>query len=100
MTMKPILKNEEKNIKDIVFKFIDPNEYKIFIFGSRATGKARKFSDYDIGVEGKKPVVWETMALAKEAFEESDLPFRVDLVDFSFVSDKFRKTALLKIKKL
>lgn len=100
MFMKTILNKEEKDIRDVVFKFIDSNEYKIFVFGSRATGKARKFSDYDIGVEGKKPIAWETMALAKEAFEESDFPFKVDLVDFSFVSDKFRKTALLKIKKL
>jgi len=44
--MKTILNSEEKNIKDIVFKFIDPSKYKIFIFGSRATGKARKFVSF------------------------------------------------------
>ena len=98
--MKPTLKNEEEAIRDIIFQFINPNEYKVFIFGSRATGKARKFSDYDIGIEGKKPIAWETMALVKEMFEESDLPFKVDLVDFSLVSDKFRETALSKIKEL
>ncbi len=98
--MKTILNNEEKNIKDIVFQFIDPNEYKIFIFGSRATGAAKKFSDYDVGIIGKKPVEWKVLSLADEAFEESDFPFKVDIVDFSFVSDKFRKTALLKIKEL
>jgi len=38
--------------------------------------------------------------LIDEAFEESDLPFKVDIVDFSLVSDKFRKTALSKIKEL
>ena len=98
--MKPTLKNEEKAIRNIIFQFIDPNENKIFIFGSRATGKAKKFSDYDVGIEGKKPIAWEMMALAEEMFEESDLPFKVDLVDFSLVSDKFRETALLKIKEL
>lgn len=98
--MKPTLKNEEKTIKDIVHKFINPNEYKIFIFGSRATGKAKKFSDYDIGIIGEKPVEWKVLSLADEAFEESDLPFKVDIVDFSLVSDKFQKTALLKIKEL
>lgn len=92
--------NEEKIIRDIIFQFINPNEYQVFIFGSRATGKAKKFSDYDIGIEGKKPIAWETMALVKEMFEESDLPFKVDLVDFSLVSDKFRETALSKIKEL
>jgi len=98
--MKPTLKNEEKAIGDIIFQFIDPNEHQVFIFGSRATGKARKFSDYDIGIIGKKPIAWEILSLIDEAFEESDLPFKVDIVDFSLVSDKFRKTALSKIKEL
>jgi predicted nucleotidyltransferase len=98
--MKVIPKNEEKAIKDVVFRFINPDEYKIFIFGSRATGKAGKFSDYDVGIMGKKPVAWETISFIKEAFEESDLPFRVDVVDFFSVSNKFRKIALSKIKKL
>ena len=98
--MKAALKNEEKAIKDIILRFIDPNEYQVFIFGSRATGKAGKFSDYDIGIEGKKPIAWKTLSLAEEAFEESDIPVKVDLVDFSLVSDKFRKIALSKTKKL
>lgn len=98
--MKSILTNKEKAIGDIIFQFIDPNEYQIFVFGSRATGKAKKFSDYDIGIIGKKPIAWKTLSLAEEAFEESDFPFKVDLVDFSLVSDKFRKIALLKTKKL
>jgi len=98
--MKPTLKKEEKNIRNTIFKFINPNEYKIFIFGSRATGKARKFSDYDVGIIGEKPVEWKTLSLIDEVFEESDIPFKIDLVDFSLVSDKFKKTALLKIKEL
>ncbi len=98
--MKTILNNEEKDIKDIIFKFIDPNEYKIFIFGSRVAGKARKFSDYDVGIIGKKPVEWKKLSLIDEVFEESDIPFKIDLVDFSLVSENFKKTALLKIKEL
>ena len=90
----------EKAIRDIIFQFIDSNEYKVFIFGSRATGKASKFSDYDIGIIGNKPIEWGMLSLVDEAFEESDIPFKVDVVDFSLVSDKFRETALSKIKEL
>lgn len=90
----------EKVIKEIIFKFLNPQEYEIFIFGSRATDKARKFSDYDVGIRGKKSVPWEALVLIEEAFEESDLPFIVDVVDFSLVSDKFREVALAKVKKL
>lgn len=97
---KSISKNTEKIIKKIIFQFLNPRDYKIFIFGSRATGESKKFSDYDVGVIGKKSVPWRTLALIEEALEESDLPYKVDVVDFSLVSSKFRKVALSNIKRL
>ena len=87
-------------IKKTLLKFIDLNEYKIFIFGSRINGKAGKFSDYDVGILGKKPLPMHRLSLIKEAFEESDFPFRVDVVDFSLTSTKFRKIALVQAKEL
>lgn len=93
-------KNPEKEIKKIIFNFLNPLEYRVFIFGSRATGKSKKFSDYDIGILGEKPIPWKTLALIEEVFENSDLPFDVDIVDFSLVSQGFRKIALSKIKRL
>jgi predicted nucleotidyltransferase len=94
------LKKAEKEIKKIIFQFLDPKEYQVFIFGSRATGKAKKFSDFDIGIWGKKSVPSHLIVLIEEALEESDLPYKVDLVDFSLVPAKFKKIALSKIKKL
>ncbi len=49
------LKNIENEIKKIIFQFLNSMEYEVFIFGTRATGKADTFSDYDIGIKGKKP---------------------------------------------
>lgn len=90
----------EKEIKNILEKHIDLKKYEAFVFGSRATGEARKFSDYDIGIVGKKPVEFSTIALIREELEESDLPFSVDIVDFNFVDKDFKKVALKKIRKL
>ncbi|MCD5396109.1 MAG: nucleotidyltransferase domain-containing protein, partial [Candidatus Pacebacteria bacterium] len=70
-------KTAEKIIKEIIFRFLNPKEYEVFIFGSRATKKAKKFSDYDIGVFGKKPLSGKQLTLIEEALEESDLPFKV-----------------------
>lgn len=101
--MKNIAKTSEKierQIKNIIFRFLDRQKYQVFIFGSRATGKSRKFSDYDIGILGKKPVLSEDKILIEEALEESDIPYKVEIIDFSSVSDKFKKMALAKIKKL
>jgi len=93
-------KKYQKEIKEIVFRFLDPKKYQVFVFGSRATDKAKKYSDYDIGIFGKKSVSWQKLALISEALEESDLPFKVDVVDFSLVSSDFKKVALSKVKKL
>ena len=90
----------ELEIKKIIFQFLDPKKYKVFIFGSRVKGKARKYSDYDIGILGKRPLPSYLKVLIEEALEESDLPFKVDIVDFSKVSEDFRKVALKNIKKL
>ena len=90
----------ELEIKKIIFQFLDPKKYQVFIFGSRVKGKARKYSDYDIGILGKRPLPSYLKVLIEEALEESDLPFKVDIVDFSKVSEDFKKVALKKIKKL
>jgi len=90
----------EKTIKGLLLRFLNPKEYKMFVFGSRATKKARKYSDFDVGVMGKKPLSFRTLGLMNEALENSDLPFNVDVVDFSMVSEKFKKIALSKTRPL
>ncbi len=94
------LTKTEKKIKEIVYSFLDPKKYAVFVFGSRATNKAKRFSDYDIGIIGEKPLPWHLLAEIKEAFEESDLPYKIEIVDFTNVSRNFKKIALKKIKKL
>ena len=91
---------EEKEIKKIIYRFLDPKKYQIFIFGSRASGRAKKYSDYDIGIWGKRRLPSEIKVFIEEALENSDLPVKVDIVDFSLVSSGFRKIALSKTKKL
>lgn len=98
--MRKKSKNPENEIKDIVFHFLSPQEYQLFIFGSRATGKAQKYSDYDVGIRGKKALPSKIKVLIEEALEESDLPYKVDIIDFSLVSSDFKKVALSNIKKL
>lgn len=87
-------------VKKIISNFIDLNCYQLFVFGSRAEKESRKFSDFDIGILGEKPVPAKKLILIEEALEESDLPYCVDIVDFHNVSDKFKKIALAKIKKI
>lgn len=63
-------------------------------FGSRATGKARRWSDLDLMLLAGEPLPRRTLDDLKEAFIESDLPIRVDVVDGARVDDEFREIAL------
>jgi predicted nucleotidyltransferase len=84
----------EAQDEDEVKKYGFSKDCRVFIFGSWAEGTALKFSDIDIGVEGKGP--FSTLEL-EEAFENSDLPYLVEIVNFNHVSEKFKKVAKQKI---
>ena len=61
-------------------------------FGSRATWTAWEYSDLDLAVVSPEPLDWKTRSSLREAFQESDLPIRVDVVDWASLSDGFRRT--------
>ena len=66
-------------------------ECEVRAFGSRTTWTAKDYSDLDLAVVGKGPMDWRTLGRLKEAFEESDLPMRVDVLDWHSISESFRK---------
>lgn len=61
------------------------------VFGSRVQGNAKPFSDLDLVVMGDTPLDFRQLAALKDAFAESNLPFRVDVVDWASTSEAFRK---------
>ncbi len=61
-------------------------------FGSRASWTARDYSDIDLAVVGDGPLQWRTLSRLREAFEESRLPMRVDVLDWHAISEGFRET--------
>jgi type I restriction enzyme, S subunit len=56
-------------------------QYEVWAFGSRATWTAKEFSDLDLAVITDKPLDIAESASLSDDFSESDLPWRVDLVD-------------------
>ncbi len=60
-------------------------------FGSRVAGKVKAFSDLDLAVLGAEPLTASVLADMREAFRESDLPFKVDVVDWAATRDSFRR---------
>jgi predicted nucleotidyltransferase len=66
-------------------------EFAVWAFGSRVKGKAKKYSDLDLVIITKMPLSLSKMADLKEAFDESDLVFKVDVVDWASIHDSFRR---------
>ena len=55
------------------------------------TGTAKLFSDLDLAIQTDQPLSLDCMATIKEAFEESDLTIRVDVVDWAATNSVFRE---------
>ena len=64
---------------------------QVYAFGSRARWTAKKHSDLDLVVRCHEPLTLKCLGSLQEAFAESDLPMRVDVVDWQIISDRFRQ---------
>ncbi len=72
-----------------ILRDILPRDVTVHVFGSRASGRAKAWSDLDLMLEGPGPLPLSLVAALAEAFEESELPWKVDLVDRKTVSEGF-----------
>ena len=90
MTVPPIDISEHnwKIVRDILQKHVPSHE--VCAFGSRARRTARTYSDLDMVIVTEYPLPSETSAMLAEDFSESDLPFRVDLLDWHTAPQHFR----------
>jgi len=61
---------------------------KVWAFGSRATGvRLKRFSDLNLAIDGSLTLLED--ARLSEAFDESSLPMKVDLVPLEGTSTEF-----------
>ena len=75
-------------IRNILGSVIPDRE--VWAFGSRVNGTARKTSDLDLVVIGMHPLEFHTLGQLLDAFSVSDLPYKVDVVDWSRTGEGFR----------
>lgn len=76
-------------VKEILHHHL-PNQ-PVWAFGSRVGGPCKPFSDLDLVVLADKPLPLALQAQLHEAFSESVLPWKVDLIDWSSTSEAFRQ---------
>jgi len=68
-----------------------PRDATVWVFGSRATGRARRYSDLDLAIDAGRPLTLDELARLAEAYSESELPYGVDIVDWQSIDDRFRQ---------
>jgi predicted nucleotidyltransferase len=83
--------DHQRLVLDILRAHLPPSA-KTWVFGSRATGRARRYSDLDLAIDAGRQLTLDETARLSEAFSDSDLPYRVDLVDWQGIDDRWRRT--------
>lgn len=79
--------------QEVVIKILSPYLQKmnasLYVFGSRAKDKARPDSDLDLLFDSHQSLSFEDLSDIREAFENSDLTYKVDLVERLNLSPAF-----------
>ncbi|MFT7401020.1 MAG: type I restriction enzyme S subunit [Hydrogenophaga sp.] len=76
-------------VQRILQKHVPDRE--VWAFGSRAKWTAKAYSDLDLVILGDQPLGLAVSAALADDFTESDLPWKVDVVDWATTSESFRQ---------
>jgi len=76
-------------IKDMLKKHIQNKDAKFYIFGSRAKGKYREYSDVDIAIDSPDMTSEKKLKLESD-FENSTFPYEVDILDLNTIKENFK----------
>jgi uncharacterized protein len=69
-------------------------EYNVWLFGSRATKNCKPYSDIDLVIITKDPLPDLKIAELNSFMTESDIPYKIDLLDWSTLTPSFQKIIL------
>jgi type I restriction enzyme S subunit len=87
-----ITTDEWQIVRAILLRHLPGRE--VWAFGSRVAAKGgnrvKQFSDLDMAVKGDQPLPLHTLSTLTDDFRESDLPYKVDIVDWATTSARFR----------
>lgn len=87
--MIQISKAEQNYIYNVLKNHLP--DAKFWVFGSRVKGTAKQYSDVDIAIMSDAPVDLLALSTLEEEFANSDLLFKVDLVDWHRISKEFQE---------
>lgn len=82
--MLQLKEQHQKIIKEILSKY----PYRFYAYDSRVKNQTKKYSDLDLCFY--EETSWNILSHLHEDLEESDLPFKVDLVAWKWIIPNFK----------
>lgn len=79
----------QREVVSILGKYL--GAMTVYLVGSRARGRTKPYADIDLLVMNDDPLTPQTRALLRYAFEESNIPFKVDIIENATITESFRK---------
>ena len=86
-----VLARDLETVREIVLEQLKGYKARVYLFGSQATGKAKRYSDIDVGVLPLEPLPDLVFFKIREKLEESDVIRTVDVVNLLEAGDTLRK---------
>lgn len=83
-----------KEARHIVLSLLEGCSAKVYLFGSRANDTAGRLSDIDIAILPAAELPAGLLSDIREALEQSNILYRVDIVDLTQVSELFKLKVL------
>lgn len=83
-----------EKVKRATLELFGAEKVKIVLFGSRARKNNHATSDIDIGLIPLDKLNKRKKVALEEKIEELNIPYKIEIVDFSETSDNFRQEAM------
>lgn len=94
METTDIKKEILEKTKQMICRFFKNKKIEIYLIGSWARRQEKRTSDIDIGIIQKEFLPEGFLAQIAEEFEQSDIPYRVELVDLTGMDEDKRSSFL------
>ena len=86
-----ISENERKIVKDVLSNVL-ADDVKVYVFGSRVKGTLKEYADLDLALQGRELLPQPILDTLNIKFEESLLPYKVDVIDLNNIDTDFYNT--------
>jgi uncharacterized protein len=95
-SLEDCMKKLDEKIKQKIIAVISAliPDAKIYLFGSRARGTNAERADIDIALDAGRPLPQRDVDEVKSMFRESNIMYKVDVVDFYQINEAMKEEIL------